>query len=400
MQFSYIAAEKAGTKKKGTIDAGSEKEVVDFLRKKGLVPITIKNKESSNLIATILLRQIRTSDIVLFTRQLSSMILSGLTVIEALSILRRQTTKIKMAVVIDDLIANISEGKSFSEALSNHRGIFSEVYISLIKAAETGGILDKVLERLAANLERSEDLRKQIRSALFYPAIIIVGITGVIIIMNVFVMPQLGTLYESLGLDLPITTRIVLGFSELTRRYILVIIILAVVAFIGLRKANKTPKGRLYIDKYKLKIPIIGAIIKLSILDEISRTLSLLVSSGTSILEALSITARVADNVLYRNALNASEKQVEKGVHLSQSLQNQHIFPPILVQMTKVGESTGKIDENLLKVSEYFERDLELKIKTLTSSIEPILIIVLGATVAFLIISVITPIYSLVTQLQ
>ncbi len=400
MRFSYLAVSETGNRQKGLLEANSQKEVIAYLRDNNLTPVNIKEERNSRIPFVDYFTRIKENDIVIFTRQLASMIQTGLTLIEALSILRDQATKPQLKSLLLDLIANISGGSSFSQALSFHRDVFSDVYIALVRAAETGGVMDKVLGRLADNLERSQDLKKKVKSALFYPLIIVGGVVGVILIMNIFVIPQLAKLYEGLNVELPLTTRIVLGFSSLFTNFGWLLLIFAVVGYFGYRRFAKSSNGKELIDKYKLKIPVIGSIIILSVEDEITRTLALLISSGTSILESLNITANVAGNYSYRTAMLASANLVEKGITLSSAFEQQNIFPGLLIQMTKVGESTGKIDENLNKVADYFERDLDLKIKTLTTAIEPILLITLGITVGFLIISVISPIYGLISSIQ
>lgn len=400
MQYSYIAVNSSGIKQKGLLEANSEKEVIDYLRQNTLTPITITQIHQSNVPFLDYFSRIKEGDIVLFTRQLASMTQTGLTLIESLNILRDQTTKPKLQSLIQDVIASISGGASFSTALSYHKDVFSDVYIALVKAAESGGIMDKILGRLADNLEKSADLKKKIRSAMFYPAIVGVGIVIVIIIMNVFVMPQLAKLYEGLNVQLPLTTRIVLGMSQLFSTFLPVVIIFVVVGVFLYKRFSKTPNGRSIIDTYKLKVPIFGSITTLAIEDEVARTLSLLISSGTSILEGLTITANVAGNTVYKKAVLSSAALVEKGISLSAAFEQQNLLPPIFIQMTKVGESTGKIDENLERVAEYFERDLDLKIKNLTTAIEPILLVTLGGSVGFLIISVISPIYGLISSIQ
>lgn len=400
MEYSYIATDKSGIKQKGVIEANSQKEILAYLRANNLTTLSIRPLVAKKSLSFSYFNRVKNADIVIFTRQLSSMILTGLTLIEALNILKKQNNSPKMQAIVNDVIDRVSEGNSFSQALENHKEVFSEVYIALIKAAETGGLMDKILERLADNLEKSEDLKKRVRSALFYPAIIMTGVVLVIAIMNIFVIPQLGGLYENLNLELPATTKFVLAFSDFFRQFF-PLIILGLVGFVFLyKRMSKSEDGKKIIDKLKLKIPVFGRIIELGVLDEVTRTLSLLVSSGTSIIEALQITAKVANNYWYKRAMNESATLVEKGISISNAFTNQNIFPQIVLQMTKVGESTGKIDESLLKVSEYFERDLDIKVKTLTTSIEPILIITLGVSVAFLIISVITPIYGLISQIQ
>lgn len=400
MEYKYVAVNLDGKKEVGELDTNTEKEVLEFLRASKLTPLKIEPLEKSQSTILAYFNRVKSSDIILFTRQLSSMILTGLTLIESLNLLKKQADKPKMRKLVEDLINDVSEGKALSEALQNHKDVFSPVYISLITAAEEGGLLDKVLLRLADNLEKSDDVRKKVRSALFYPAIIISGVLIVIILMNIFVIPQLGELYESLDLELPLTTQIVVTSSNLTRTLLPAFIIGGIVGIIFLRKYIKTEAGVRIIDKIKLKTPVFGDIIRLSSFDEISRTLSLLVTSGSSLISAIKISADVSGNYYYRTALLNSANLVEKGAGLSVALENQKVFPPLMVQMVKVGEATGKIDESLLKVSEYFERDLELKVKNLTTAIEPILIIVLGISVAFLIISVITPIYGLISQIQ
>lgn len=400
MEYSFLASDKQGVKQKGKLEANDQKEVVEYLRLKGLVPLQVKSLEKKQSSILGYFSRVKGGDIVLFTRQLASMITTGLTVIESLNILKQQNNKPQMQKIINELISNLSEGKSLSEALSNYPSVFSTTYIALIRSAEEGGILDKVLERLADNLEKSEEIKKRVKSALFYPGIIVGGVIVVIVMMNLFVIPQMGSLYESLDLELPIMTRIVLAGSKLTQILLPFSFIFIIGGVIAFKRFSHMPIGIRLIDKARIKAPVFGDITRLSVLSEVSRTISLLVNSGASLIGALDIAADVSGNYYYKTALDNTSTLVEKGAGLSVAMQNQTVFPPLMIQMVKVGESTGKIDDSLLKVSEYFERDLDIKVKTLTTAIEPILIIFLGVSVAFLIISVITPIYSLVSQIQ
>lgn len=401
MQISYVAIDGKGKKQRGVAEANSEKELVEFLKARGLSPIKLRSVSYSSSFPIPGFKGVGENDLVIFTRQLASMVQTGLTLVEALQIIQKQVDKQKMKSIVSELIANISEGKSFSESLSRHPELFSNVYISLIQAAESGGLLDKVLARLADNLEKTEDLKRRVRSALFYPTIVIIGVIIVVVVLNVFVIPQLSTLYTSFeDIDLPITTKLVLGMSELFTKSFPVLIIGVIAGIIFFLRFKKTEIGIKTVDKLMLKLPVLGGIVTLSILDEVSRTLSILISSGTTILEALTITANVAGNSWYKQAVLSSSTLVEKGIPLSTAFQSQNIFPPVLIQMVKVGESTGRIDESLLKVSEYFERDLDSKIKTLTTALEPIIIVFLGVVVGFLILAVITPIYSLISQIK
>lgn len=400
MEFTYIAVNHDGVKEKGRLEANDQKEIIDYLRGKGLVPLTVKNLDKRTSSILNYFNRVKSSDIVLFTRQLASMITTGLTVIESLNILKQQDNKPQMQKIIEDMIATLSEGVPLSKAMAKYPQVFSITYIALIESAETGGILDKVLARLADNLEKSEDIKKRVKSALFYPSIVVAGVIGVLVLMNVVVIPQMSTLYESLNVELPLMTKVVLGISKISVFLLpFALPLLAVVVF-AFRQFARTPNGIKTIDRAKLRAPVFGEIVKLSILTEINRTISLLIGSGASLIQTLNIAADVADNVYYRKALLNTSSLVEKGATLTVALQNQSIFPPLMLQMVKVGESTGKLDDSLLKVSGYFERDLDLRVKTLTTAIEPILIIFLGISVAVLIISVITPIYSLISQIQ
>ena len=398
MEYIYTGVDKNSVKQKGKLEANNEKEVIDFLRSGSITPLSVRKVEKTGGLFSS--GKVKNADIIIFTRQLSSMTLTGLTLIESLKILEKQVGSPQMQALITDLIAQISEGTPFSDALAEHPDAFSDVYIALIRAAEKGGLLDKVLNRLADNMEKSDDLKKRVKSAMFYPAIVISGVILVIGVMNIFVIPQLGSLYSNLNLELPLSTRIVLGMSKFFTTFWPLMVLVVVGFFIAYNRFKKTATGVKTIDRIKLRLPVIGEIFTLSALDEVTRTLSLMISSGASIIESLHITANVAGNYWYRTAILSASSLVEKGVSLSDALNNQKIFPPMVVQMTRVGESTGKIDESLLKISEYFERDLDVRVSTLTTAIEPILIIVLGISVAFLILSVITPIYSLISQIQ
>lgn len=397
MKFAYVGIDKNSTRQKGRIQANSEKEVIEYLHINNITPISVRKLDESLF---LMFKKVKNSDIILFTRQLASMIITGLTLIEALKILKQQKLSHGMQEMINDLIAQISEGAAFSDALSSHPDIFSEVYVALIRAAEKGGLLDKILDRLANNLERSDDLKKQVKAAMFYPGIVVGGMFVVLVVMNVFVIPQLGTLYDSLNIELPLTTKFVLANSRLFTTYYPFLIAGGIGGIILYRRFEKTTEGVKIIDKMKLRLPVFGSIITLTSLDEISRTLSILISSGASIIESLNITAKVAGNYWYETAILNTSALVEKGVSLADAFEHQNIFPPMLTQMVRVGESTGKIDDSLYKISEYFERDLDVRVKMLTTAIEPILIVVLGVSVAFLILSIITPIYGLISQIN
>lgn len=401
MKLFYRASTRDGKVVKGIIEAKGVEEAVTYLRSRNLLPIQVVAQEAKG-ISKFLLFFNRTADkdLVFFTSQLASMLASGLTLIQALSILKDQTQNAQMAEVILSIVSDIEEGKPFSKALEKYPKVFSPIYIALIQAAEASGLLDKVLFRLAENLEKQQKLKGTIKGALTYPAIVISGMVIVMIIMMVFVIPQLTVLYNNLNIPLPLPTQVVVSISNILIFFWPFIIGLVVLGGIAFNRWNKTESGRLIIDDAKLRLPLVGSLLRQTILTEFTRTLGLLIGSGTLIVGAISQTAETTGNVLFKNAIEALSNRVEKGMGVGDAMSYSPLFPPILTQMVKIGEQTGKIDESLLKLSEYFEREVDQKTKALTTAMEPIILIVLGACVAFLIISIITPIYNLTTSIQ
>lgn len=400
MKLSYKASTPDGRLTQGIIEAKDIQEAAYYLRSKDLLPIRISEVSTREFPFLSFLRKSKFSDIMLFTRQLSSMLTSGLTLTQALAVLKDQMVNDSMREITIGIIAEVQEGKPLSVALEKYPKIFSPIYISLVKAGESSGFLDKTLLRLSDNIEKEYKLRSSIKSALLYPVIIIVLMVVVMGIMMIFVVPQLTTLYESLNISLPLPTLIVIGVSKFASAFWPIILGLFVLFIIMYRRWVKTEAGGLIRDDLILKIPIFGKLIRQTILTEFSRTFGLLVSSGTLIVQALNETADVAGNKLYKNAILDIAKRVEKGITVGDGMAAYTIFPPILVQMVRVGEQTGKLDESLIKVSEYFEREVESTIKTLTTAMEPFIMVVLGIAVAFLIISIITPIYNLTSSIQ
>jgi len=400
MRLSYKAVDKDGKIQQGLIQAKNQEEAVGFLHAKGFLPIRVEESTEEGFSLPRIFKRGHGKEMVLFTRQLSSMLSSGLTLVQALLILRDQLQNESIRDVTVSIISDVQEGKKFSEALTTHPEYFSQIYIALVAAGESSGFLDKILDRLATNLERSEKLRTEILSALLYPFVIIILMVVVVVIMMVFVIPQLTQLYSNLNITLPLPTQIVIGVSQFTISYWPVIIGIFVLAGVFYNRWSATQSGKLIRDDLLLRVPIFGKIIKTAILTEFSRTFGLLIGSGTLVVQALVKTANVANNLVYKNAIDDVAKRVEKGITVGDAISAYKIFPPMLVQMVHIGEQTGKLDESLLRVSEYYEHDVETAIKGLTTAMEPLIMVVLGVGVAFLIISVITPIYNLTSSIR
>ena len=400
MRLRYKVATKEGKLSQGLLDAKDIDEAANYLRAKQLIPIQITRIDNQIWNNLPMVGGVKNSDLVLFTRQLSSMLSSGLTLMRSLEILKDQMQNPNMAEIVTTIINDVEEGKTLAQAIEKHQKAFSPIYISIIRAGEQGGLLDKVLARLADNLEKQEKLASTIKSALMYPVIVIVLMVVVMVIMMLFVMPQLSTLYLNLNVPLPLPTQIVIGLSTAMTTFWPIVLVALVLITFGYRKWSKTPDGTLIIDTLLLKIPVFGNLIGKTILAEFSRTLGLLVGTGTLVVQALVETADTTGNVNYKNAILGVSKQVEKGVTVGDAMSYYPLFPSLLIQLVKVGEQTGKIDETLTKASEYFEREVNEAVKGLTTAMEPFIMVILGIGVAFLIISIITPIYSLISSIQ
>ncbi|MCK4588635.1 type II secretion system F family protein [Candidatus Woesebacteria bacterium] len=398
-RFIYKAKDKSGQVVTGEVEASSDQVAAKLVRNKGLIVISLKIKREFGLNFIKKYKdRITFADVSTFTRQLATMVNAGLPITEALVILRSQA-KGSMQKMAAQVLADVEGGEALSTALSRHPKVFSPTYIALVKSGEVGGVMDEVLVRLADNLEKQQEFKGKVKGALIYPAIIIIGMIIVGFIMMIFVIPRLTSLYSEFNAELPTPTKILIGLSNFAIRFWPLFLILFGAGFYGFSLYRKTPQGRRKTDELIFKIPIFGDLQRQIILTELTQTLSLMVGAGVSILEGLNITAGVVGNRVVADALHDTAKQVEKGFPVAFSFaKHPEAFPFILSQMVAVGEETGKMDEVLTKVSHIFEIESDQKVKALTSAIEPIVMVVLGLGVGFLVIAIILPIYNLTSQ--
>lgn len=402
MKLYYKAVTGKGKPIDGFIDARDPSEAAAYLRSKELLPIKIVKKEKSSLenLIPFLGEKIKSSEIVNFTRQLSSMLSSGITLLRSLEIIKNQIGNRALAEIIDSIIKDIQEGSSFSRAIAKHPQAFSPVYIALIEASEGSGLLDKAFLRLADTLEKQQKLKGTVKGALIYPAIVIIMMIVVVFIMMIFVIPQISTLYQSMSVSLPLPTLILIQLSNFFVSFWFVIIGFLILMALAYRRWYKTMEGKLAIDSIKLKVPIFGVLIKKTILAEFSRTLGALLASGTLVVDALNKTSDITGNIHYEEAIVDISKRVEKGISVGDAMFLHPLFPPNLIELVKIGEQAGKLDETLIRASEYFENEVNQAVKTLSTSLEPIILVVLGVGVAFLVISILTPIYQITSSIK
>lgn len=400
MIFTYTAKDSEGATKTGFVEAVSTDQAAEILRGRRLVPTEIREKQTSSLSALLKqLQGVSEKEKTIFTRQLATMVAAGLPLARSLEILVGQTRNPRFREMLSASLRDIQAGVSLSSSLEKHEGIFSRVYLSLIRAGEASGALDNILKRLAENQEKRQKFIGETRGALIYPAIVVVGMGGVFVMMMTFVIPKLTDMYRDLGADLPLPTKIMIGLSDFMTGFWWLILLMTGLTALGLWRFSQTAQGRHLFARFVLRLPIVGPISGQSQLAELSRTLGLLIQSGVPILTALDISKGAIGNVLYLEALDRAAVAVEKGTPLSEAMKKEPLFPVSLAQMVEVGEETGKVDEVLFKVSTFFENEVDQSVKNLATALEPIIMVLLGVMVGFLILSVILPIYSLTSQL-
>lgn len=393
LRYRFRARTEEGVLRKGIVEAQSEASAVTVLREQKLVIIDLHEIQVGRSWFSFG-KKVKFDDIVNFTRQLSTMIGAGLPLTDALSILQVQVSP-NLQSQLADILRSVEGGSTFADALAHHTDTFSRVYIALVRAGESAGVLDTILIRLADNLEKQREFQAKTKGAMIYPVIVVVGMAIVATVMMIFVLPKLTSMYKDFNITLPLVTRILIGTSDFMVKFWYILGLAIAGAIYGFRAYRKTKMGAIQIDIIQSKLPIFGKIKSMVLMAEFSRTLALLASAGVALVESLNIVKEVADSEVMRQALTDVAKDVEKGNPLATSLAKHPVFPMIVSQMTSVGEQTGKLDEILNRVASYFENESEHSIKNLSTAMEPIIMVVLGIGVGFLIIAIIVPIYNL-----
>ena len=400
--FKFVAKDVSGKRVSGEVDTINEKGVVGILRNEKLVPIEIKQKalgkNAKGSIIPLFGKGVSSGEVVNFTRQFSTMLSAGLPLTDALVILQKQTKSPNFAKILSTVVADVEGGTSLSAALAKHKNAFGVVYIKLIEAGETGGVLDKVLNKLAQSLEKDKEFKAKTRGAFIYPAIVVAVMVVVMILMMIFVVPKLTGLYAEIGTELPLPTKIMIALSSFFQKFWWLVALTFVGSIYGLRLYAKTENGADVVSKMVLSLPVWGKIRRMLVLSEFTRTLGLLVGTGIPIITALRVVRDILTSVSYRQGIDEAIARVERGAPLYQPLTANSAFPPIVGQMVRVGEETGKMDEVLARLSVYFEAESENMIRNLTTALEPIILVVLGLGVAVLVLSIILPIYNLTAQ--
>lgn len=400
MRYKYLAHDDKGVSVRGFMDASDKRQVTSLLFEQKLTPVSVEEVHQGLNVNTWLdkIKGVSLDEISTFTRQLATMLNAGLPLTDALNLLKLQSSSAIFTATISQILDDVQAGLALSVAMQKHPKVFSKVYVALIKAGESAGVMETILNRLADNLEKSRDFQSKVKGALVYPAIVFVGMIGVMILMMVVVVPKLTGLYKEFNADLPLPTKILMGASDFMVNFWPLALALAVGGFFAAKSFLASPRGRRLWDDHVYSFPVVGGMLREIMFTELTRTLSLLVASGVSIVEGLNVVAEATGNVIAEEELRKIIKKVEKGFPLSVSFSESPSFLPIIGQMIAVGEETGKLDEVLSKLSKYFENSSEAGVKGLTTAIEPLIIILLGMGVGFLIFTVVMPIYNLTNQ--
>ncbi len=399
--FTYSARDKAGIIRKGTVFADDRAAAAAALSTRGLTPILVKEQVADNTKTGGILGKfklgggVKLEDKVIFSRQFATMINAGVPIAQSLHILEEQSTSKNFQAAISQIRKQVEGGGTLANALAAHPDIFNDIYVNMVKAGEAGGILDNVLDRLATQQEKDAAIVGKIRGAMIYPAVISVATVAAFFFLMTVIVPKLAVVFQSSNVPLPWYTQLMLGISGFLTHHGIFVILGVTALVVVFTRWHATPAGKYAVDKLILKLPIFGPIIIKVNVARFARTFGSLMASGISVLEALGATRTALGNSVYRKELVGVAQQVKNGKLMSEQLKGSKNFPGIVSQMIAVGEETGKLDEILLKLAEFYETEVDSVIAGITSIIEPILIIVLGGMVGFVVISVFGPIAAL-----
>jgi type IV pilus assembly protein PilC len=396
--FIWKGRTASGASANGEIAAGSQADVVAALRQKKIIPTSIKIKEEKKKLA-LFGGRVSKRALAVFTRQFSTMLNAGLPLLTCLEILGKQTESPALRKVLLEVRGDVEGGLSLADALRRQPKVFDNLYVNMVESGETGGALDVILMRLATYLEKSAALMRKIRGAMIYPIIITLVAIGAIAIMLLFVLPIFARMFEGVGAELPTLTRFVMGLSKFAQIWALPLTILSIALFTILNRWHKTESGAKTMDPLFLKIPVFGDLTRKQSIARFSRTLSTLLSSGVPIIDALEITARSAGNWVVEDAILRARTSIKGGENIADPLTKTAVFPPMVTQMIAIGEASGGLDEMLSKVADFYDAEVDQAVENLTSALEPIIMVVLGGIVGFLVISMYLPIFQLATTI-
>lgn len=403
MYFRYTAKTRAGRTITGTADAADEKTLVELLRKQELVVISVKlekKKEQAQSAFSFGGGKVRLPELVMFSRQLATLIESGIALVQALEILTEQTEHHGFKAVITRVKQEVSAGASFHDALSRHPKIFNPLFINMVRAGESSGALDDIMDRLATYLEKTDSLIRKVRSALTYPIVVTLMAVGITLIMMLKIVPVFKSIFADFGGKLPVPTMILIAISDFLIHYFLVWMSLSVGGVLLLARFIRSDRGELWFDHFKLNMPVFGVILRKVAVSKFCRTLATLVKSGVPILNALEIVGKTSGNRILENAVIKVRESVREGESITGPLMRSKVFPPLVVRMIAVGEQTGELEKMLSKIADFYDDQVDASVSGITSLIEPLVIAFLGLVIGTIVICMFMPIFKLASLVQ
>ena len=398
--FTYTARALNGDLRTATIDAPNRDEVIAQLRKQRLNVVKIDEKKDAEKAKQKKAGKISMRDIVIFTRQFSTMINAGLPLVQALDILAKQSENKALKDVTLAVVFDVESGHTVADALRKHPKAFSDLYVNMVAAGEAGGILDTILMRLATFMEKNDALVRKVKGAMIYPGVIMSVAAIAIVVLLIFVIPTFEKMFASVGLALPLPTRVVIGMSKFLTSYWYICIAAVWGSIFMVKRYYASNDGKLVIDRLMLKAPVLGDVLRKSSVSRFTRTLGTLIGSGVSILEGLEITAKTAGNRVISDAIMESRASIAGGETIAAPLQKSQVFPPMVISMIAVGEQTGGLDEMLSKIADFYDEEVDAAVSGLLSMMEPLMIVFLGVVVGGMVVAMYLPIFDMINAVQ
>ncbi len=399
--FDYKVRDRSGNLVSGQLVGDSETLVLARLREMGLTPVEVaKHRAGVKMEINLRPGRVKLKELSVFCRQFATMVNSGLPILRAISILAEQTDSKELAKILMAVRLDVEQGSSLSGAMTKHPKAFNDLFIAMIRAGETGGVLDTVLLNLADTVEKEVELRRKIKSAMTYPIVVVCLVVLIMGAMLLFIVPQFSTIYQSLGSQLPLPTRILLGMSNGVRRFWWLVLAFAAGFVYAFRRYKKTPMGRAQVDAIKIKTPVFGPLFHKVALTRFASTSGMLLRAGVPILQALDIVKDTVNNRVIAAAVDDVKGSVREGESIAKPLSKHAVFPPMVVQMLAVGEETGAVDTMLDKVSEFYTNEVEATVEALTSLIEPLLIAFIGGAVGAAVVALYMPMFNIINLIK
>lgn len=404
-EYIYKAKASSGSIAEGTIEAQDQKTAVERLRSKNMLVFEISEKKDSALSDLIkkinpFKPKVKSKELVVFSRQLSTLVGAGVPIVQGLTILVEQIENPYFKQIVGKVREDIESGSAIAEALAKHPDAFGELFINLIKAGELGGILDTILERLADYQESANELKGKVKGALVYPAVVSIVAVGVTMFLLIFIIPTFGNVFKEFGKELPLPTQILLDLSDILKKYIIFLILGIVAVIVGIKQFYKTDMGSKKIDKLLLNLPIFGALLRKVAIAKFTRTFGTLVKSGVPILEALETVAHTSGSRVIEMAVIDAKEAIREGEKIADPLGKSGVFPPMVMQMISVGEETGNLDAMLHKIADFYDAEVDTAVEGLTSMIEPLIIVFMGVVIGAIVIAMFMPIFNMSSLVQ